>query len=45
MEIDIASDAVQLTFPELSGFEASDNMVSENLGTKTSFFSIESVRL
>ena len=27
MKIDIISDAVQLTFPELSGFEASDNMV------------------
>ena len=37
MEIDIASDAVQLTFPELSGFEASDNMViGEFRGRKTS---------
>ena len=40
MEIDIASDAVQLTFPELSGFEASDNMViGEFRGRKTSFSS------
>ena len=37
MEIDIVSDAVQLTFPELSGFEASDNMVlGEFRGRKTS---------
>ena len=40
MEIDIASDAVQLTFPELSGFEASDNMViGEFRGRKTSLSS------
>ena len=40
MEIDIVSDAVQLTFPELSGFEASDNMViGEFRGRKTSFSS------
>ena len=40
MKIDIVSDAVQLTFPELSGFEASDNMViGEFRGRKTSFSS------
>ena len=46
MKIDIVSDAVQLTFPELSGFEASDNMViGEFRGRKTSFSSIESVKV
>ena len=40
MEIDIAADAVHLTFPELSGFEASDSMViGEFRGRKTSFSS------
>ena len=38
MEIDITSDSVQLTFPELTGFEASDSMViGEFRGRKTSF--------
>ena len=37
MEIDITLDSVQLTFPELTGFEASDSMViGEFRGRKTS---------